>query len=76
MISHIEGHSNEEHENIGLCLQIFENHCLMFKGHVAKQGLNLTLNDESGCCIVLLGQARWIELMSDEKKYNRRTIGL
>ena len=37
---------------------------------------NLTLNDESGCCIVLLGQARWIELMSDEKNYNRHTIGL
>ena len=65
----------DENHDIRVCLQIFENHCLMFKGHVAKQGLNLTLNDESGCCIVFLDR-RWIELMSDEKKYNRRTIGL
>ena len=48
---------------------------LRLRGHVAKQGLNLTLNDESGCCIVFLDR-RWIELMSVEKKYNRHTIGL
>ena len=33
----------DENHDIRVCLQIFENHCLMFKGHVAKQGLDVRI---------------------------------